>query len=108
LKQSKFELITLFSLNILPPFLFLSGQSLLTSLTYQLLAQLLLLSLSKSINVPTHFTVTALLLLSTQSIIITVALLAAVCAYDGKDDRKEVRRALGHDRYYESERDIGR
>jgi len=58
--------------------------------------------------VPTHFTVTALLLLSTQSIIITVALLAAVCAYDGKDDRKEVRRALGHDRYYESERDIGR
>ncbi len=57
---------------------------------------------------PTHFTVTALLLLSTQSIIITVALLAAVCAYDGKDDRKEVRRALGHDRYYESERDIGR
>jgi len=38
----------------------------------------------------------------------TVALVAAVCAYDGKDDRKEVRRALGHDRYYESERDIVR
>ncbi len=68
MKQCKFELILLFTLNLLPSYLFLSTQPQLTPLTLLILTQLSIIWVSKALNVPNHFIVSAVILFGSKDL----------------------------------------
>lgn len=106
MKQCKFELILLFTLNLLPSYLFLSTQPQLTPLTLLILTQLSTIWVSKALNVPNHFIVCAVILIGSKDLYVTVAVLSLMVVYTDREDKREVKRAISHDRFYDSEHDI--
>ena len=61
------------------------------------------------LNVPIHYIVAFVILTgSNNNLLVTVAILSAMSVYMDVQDKKEIRRSLAHDRYYDSEHDIVR
>ena len=61
------------------------------------------------LNVPIHYIVASVILTgSNNNLLVTVAILSAMSVYMDVQDKKEIRRSLAHDRYYDSEHDIVR
>ena len=65
--------------------------------------------ISLILNVPIHYIVALVILTgSNNNLLVTVAILSAMAVYLDVQDKKEIRRSLTHDRYYDSEHDIVR
>ena len=65
--------------------------------------------ISLILNVPMHYiAASAILTGSNNNLLVTVAILSAMAVYMDVQDKKEIKRSLAHDRYYDSEHDIVR
>jgi hypothetical protein len=116
-RQTKFELVVLFSLNLFPCVLFLAGDALLMPICL-LVVSLVTLTWLNSLIEPMRYqesmsTVIKVLMISKvgwAGVLMGMAFEGASAVYRGnrKMERKEIERAKGHDRYYESEQEIER